>query len=294
MSVQRRRSGLTLVEMLAAIAIIALLVALLLPAIQRARTAADRITASNQMRQILLAIHNYAGAKAGALPVFRSPALMNRPVPGYEGVFAPILPYLEENNILEATSNGSTVTYVAVYRSPLDPSSAALYAPSAAVRSGTISFAANYQVFSPGAALATRCWDGASNTIGIGERFARCGTTNSEWDFANGYCIDANDNIIPCVDPLNRRASFADPNYDDIIPVTQGGRTQPSTPGATFQVGVRPSDCNYRMLQTSFAGGIFLGLMDGSVRTVTPSISAATFWSAVTPASGDVLGNDWW
>jgi hypothetical protein len=38
---------------------------------------------------------------------------------------------------------------------------------------------------------------------------------------------------------------------------------------------------------------LLVGLGDGSVRLVNPNVSAATFWTAVTPAGGEVLGPDW-
>jgi hypothetical protein len=45
--------------------------------------------------------------------------------------------------------------------------------------------------------------------------------------------------------------------------------------------------------QTPHRIGMFVALLDGSVRRLAPGISPTTFWAAVTPAGGEVLGSDW-
>jgi hypothetical protein len=85
------------------------------------------------------------------------------------------------------------------------------------------------------------------------------------------------------------------------------GVTRPSRLGATFQVAptvwlgngstpVRPTDpnaCDWTVPQAIHRAGLLVGLADGSVRTVGSRVSPETFWAAVTPAGGEVLGNDW-
>ncbi len=96
----RQKTGFTLIELLVVIAIIAILIGLLLPAVQQAREAARRTQCKNNLKQIGLAIHNYLDAYRFLPPsACINPEVTVTGNNGSWGVHGRLLPYMDQNNL---------------------------------------------------------------------------------------------------------------------------------------------------------------------------------------------------
>ena len=296
------RRAFTLIELLVVIAIIAVLVGLLLSAVQKVREAASVTRCVNNEKQLMLAIHAYADANNGRFPPPNFYQVVNQSTGNAaEGsAFFATLAYYEQGNLFnnltqDITKPGYlTAQFVplALHVCPSDPTTTNGIG-TAAPNYATGNYALNLALFG-----ANGTWnikgatppitignitDGSSNTIGIVE--------------ASG-CFPG----YPAVDPLtgttNSYMTWHWPAYPNQFgPYWPDPDQLPGQPNYTglfilpqIQVNMMKADPN---LAQCYHSSMNVALMDGSVRKVSASLSQQTWTNALTPSDGQVLGSDW-
>ena len=291
------KTGFTLLELLVVLAIIAVVMGLLLVAVQRVREAAALVENKNNHRQIALGIHQLASENGGAIV-----GLVSSNMKGREGVrsdaalFYRLVPYVHGPRIVPKVMNIATLNEyhypaVKVFKNNSDPSWN--YDPVLVHTRGKCSYAYNIHAMDGGFDYRSSIPDGTSNTIVLVDKYAE----KSSKDHSVGQVINTYTSVYDPVDPPDelvtgeRRTTFADRGWGDVVPVVDPntGRTVPSVPGRTFQVRPRPETVNHQIPQTPHSAGLTVAYFDGSVRSIAPGVDPSVFWSQVTPAGGEVI-----
>ena len=288
---RQQRRAVTLIEVLVAVVIVAVLVGLLLPAVQSVQQAAVKTQSGNKLRQLAIGMHLYAerwDGKVADKPINPGSKIIINPIDLSISTFVNPFPDM----------SGAFTQPVNELRSPADftfefvPNNGVLYGlPS--------SYSANMTGFAGPARLHVSFRDGTSNTIAIAERYARTDGGYHPARFSVNMSGPAA--VSPGVDPESvtlwpvRPCTFADAGWLDVVPVTAGPPlvAKPSVAGVLFQVRPTIGQADGHQLQTPYASGLLVALFDGSVRTIHPNVSEGVVWrGAVTPAGGEVADLD--
>jgi len=300
---KHRRSlrGFTLIELLVVIAIIAILIGLLVPAVQKVREAAARMSCTNNLKQWALAAHDYASAYSGNLPPFYN---SQGGAVGETQVFVALLPYIEQDAVYKSFGTptnlqtaGTNVGHRAVIKTLVCPSDSTQGNGLNQGDWATGCYGANYQVFGRPSA-GNSAWgngvgapnmpatfaDGTSNTILFTEMMAQ--RTSGHWNlWAHGGWNNS-------WSPLFAYGS-ADGNSDYNSGMDAGQGYVGSRSKFLVQPTPASSANTIGLASSPHTGGINASLADGSVRNISAGVSVTTWWFACTPAGGEVLGSDW-
>jgi len=336
-----------LIELLVVIAIIAILIGLLLPAVQKVRDAAARIQCTNNLKQIALGCHNYENA-LGTLPPGWTQDVSPFPNRQSDSLWYQILPYLEQqplftqgtkaNPLVNSDGYNNKVAVVEVapnviktYLCPADGSHPQHvtgpinatdhgYGPvitpeGVSLSYSTGSYVGNVMVLDPSIprTIVGGMADGSSNTAMIGHRLERC-DPRTVW----GGTFDVHNIVFGEPrnwSPYRNLAMIGMPTYTATYGTVttnckgaaaaansnptkrncNGVRNQNqdfTQGGLPFQIKPRPGFCQPFSMVTPH-DVMLIALGDGSVRTASSAVSAATWKNVWTPADGNPLGNDW-
>ncbi|HEY7329352.1 MAG TPA: DUF1559 domain-containing protein [Gemmataceae bacterium] len=289
----RNRRAFTLFHLLIVIAILAILIGLLLPAVQKVREAAARAQSQNNLKQLLLGLHNYHDTNTTFPPGVDDKNF---------SAASRLLPYIEQQN-----------AYMLIdFKKPIDDQANAqarqlvfktLLSPQDAIGTvkpewGATNYLFNDQVFYLNSKMKLAdIADGTSNTIAAGETLKGDGKTDAV-DIHRQYVLlkkedlkntGPNTGVQYFKDNKNisgdRCASWMDGRF---LQGTFNGKLRPNDERPDVSCGGVSGVSALR----NYAAYVQIGVCDGSVRTVSKSVSHNTWKAAMTPRGGEVLGND--
>jgi prepilin-type N-terminal cleavage/methylation domain-containing protein/prepilin-type processing-associated H-X9-DG protein len=305
-----RRRGITLIELLVVIAIIAILIGLLLPAVQKVRESANRMKCANNLKQLGLALHNYEGT-------YQEFPQARNPFPLVHSAASRLLPFVEQDNlqrlvdyITPPTSPANTLasrTRVPLFVCPSDPANGKVvtladYGSNYVANNGSGTVA--YGLIASGDGLFTQTpvriadiTDGTSNTSAFAESLLGSGKVP-----ASPAEADPRYHVLE-VPGGNDTTPAVCESASGTFTAIRGGKWIDGHYGNTlynhyYPPNARTWDCgngiHNKGLSTArsfHAGGVNLLLADGSVRFVRNGIALDTWRALGTRGGGEVLSD---
>ena len=307
-----RKKGFTLIELLVVIAIIAVLIGLLLPAVQKVREAASRIKCANNLKQLGLALHNYEGANK-VFPQARNP------YPLVHSGLSRLLPFVEQDNLqrlcdyttppTSATNVVASQTKVPMFLCPSDsingqvpgyPDFGTNYVANNG--SGTVGYgliASGDGIFTQSPIKVADVADGLSNTVAMSESVMGTGTVPTGIPTDRRLIATSVLEVPGGTDPTpaacgsaagawsaKRGAKWIDGHYGNSL------YNHFYTPNPnTWDCGNASHNKGLSTARSWHLGGVNVLLLDGSVRFVRDSIDLATWRGLSTRAGDEVIGD---
>ena len=309
------RPGFTLIELLVVIAIIAILIGLLLPAVQKVREAAARMKCTNQIKQWSLSMHGYHDS-IGKFPIGSTAPTQPRPLPRQTWVMN-LWPYVEQTALagkndlkihfyqapatIGNTMNGLCGARVPLYYCPSDSGvdlTTTFYqrtrgnynvcwgnteygqgTPSVGGLGKAMFYHTGGDRSSPGTVKIASVTDGTSNTLMLGESLMAKSVADDDWrgDIHND---DGVFRFHTITGPNSPTADILNPSYfrmtgDPLMPAVSG-----------------PNNKQVVAARSRHTGGVNCGLGDGSIRFFRNSIDIVTWRALGTMDGGEVAAAD--